>query len=871
MYRARDTRLDRDVAIKLLPALFTADPDRLARFEREARVLASLNHPHIGAIHGIEEVDPPPGSGQTAIRALILELVEGETLADRLNRGPLPVREALTVARQIADALDAAHEKAIVHRDIKPANIAITPAGHVKVLDFGLAKIESSGTSASDRSQSPTLTGGGTREGLVIGTVAYMSPEQARGQPVDKRADIWAFGCVLYEMLTRRPPFGGPTISDTMAGVLEHEPDWNALPATVPVAIARLLQRCLDKDPRRRLHDVADARLEIDDALASREPAGKVQSPRAKTRLGWMLATAALGVALATAVVLLVLRVPEQAPEIRLDVTTPGTPDPASFAISPDGRSLVYALVYASEAADGPARLWLRSLDAVTAQPLVGTEDAKYPFWSPDGKSLAFFSAGARLKRIDVGGGAPQTLADVAPGVGGAWGPGGVILFAPTVASSIYRVSAAGGAPVEVTKPAASGQSSHTFPRFLPDGRRFLFYVLGSEAVRGIYIGSLDSEETTRVTTADAAGAYVAPGWLMFVRQGTLFAQRFDPASAKLDGEPAAIAQSIELVTTTPGAAAFAVSPTGVVAYRATRPSPRQLTWFDRSGKTLGSLGPIDNDNLSDPVLAPDGQRAAVTRTREDNVDIWVLDSSRATRVTFERGEDQFARWSPDGTRVGYSSTRAGTRDLYQKAADGTGAEQLILASPLRKALNDWSPDGRFVLFHQTDSNNGPSLWLASLGEGTKPSAFLDTSFVEVWGEFSPDGRLVAYQSNESGRFEVSVKAFPGPGGQWPVSTSGGIYPRWAPDGGELYFVDSIGQIMASSVVSKNTVTGTTLDVGAPNALFQPRMVGRGTNLVGRRQQYDVAPDGRFLINVDTQEPGTPPITVILNWKAPTF
>ena len=562
VYRARDTTLGRDVAIKILPRFFSSDPERLARFEREARMLAALNHPHIGAIYGVEDAE--------SVRALVLELVQGDTLADRLKRGALPVVEALAIARQIADTLDAAHEKGIIHRDLKPANIKITRDGVVKVLDFGLAKAATGDESTPDLTQSPTVTVGGTREGIILGTAAYMSPEQARGQAVDKRTDIWAFGCVLYEMLTGQRAFQRDTVTETLAAVLELEPDWSQLPSATPAAVRRLLEKCLRKDRTRRMQSAADVRIEIDDVqnrVDGAEDGVRALVPRARGRAGWIAAAIALMGMIGFAVpsFRFLQTGPANAPEMRTEISMPAAISiPAavgiSFALSPDGRQVAFV---ASDG--GPRRLWLRPLDGTAAKALIGTEGATAPFWSPDGKSLGFFDESS-LKRIDLSGGPAQTLAS-SMDRGGAWAPDGTILFSPTSASSLFRVPATGGEPVAATT--LGNHTNHRFPWMLPDGRHFLFHALGRSDDGGeIYLGSLDGLETTRLTAGDALGVYAPQGWLLFVRGGTLLAQRLDLSRRSLSGIPVTVAEGVAFNNTT-GAAAVSVSSTGLVAYRA--------------------------------------------------------------------------------------------------------------------------------------------------------------------------------------------------------------------------------------------------------------------------------------------------------------
>src|SRR5262249_30234695 len=528
VYQATDTKLGRGVAIKFLPEAFSHDSERVARFQREARVLASLNHSNIAAIYGVEEID--------FRHFLVMELVAGETLADRIKRGAIPVEEAMRIAKQISEALEEAHEKGITHRDLKPANIAVTPDGKVKVLDFGLAKAYESGQANVDLSNSPTISMVATNAGVILGTVAYMSPEQASGQAVDKRTDLWAFGVVLLEMLTGRTVFEGETVSHVLAAVLTKDPDWSALPTKTPPPIRRLLGRCLEKDRKRRMADANDARLEIEEGLtvpATGVAGANAARSGASSRRGSIITTAAMLVAVGLAVVHFREAPPAAPPEMRLEVVTPATGDPLSFALSPDGKQIVYVAK-----ADGGSRLWLRPLALSTAQPLAGTEGATYPFWSPDSRSMAFF-AGGRLKRIDIGGRLPLAIANASNPRGGSWSRDGVIVFAPSSVTTLYRIPASGGEAGAITRLAAS-QTSHRFPQFLPDGRRFLFFAQGTPA--GIYIGSLDGAAPRRLSEADSAGAYLsaisrtAPGFLLFVQQGKLVARPFDVSRGELGG-----------------------------------------------------------------------------------------------------------------------------------------------------------------------------------------------------------------------------------------------------------------------------------------------------------------------------------------------
>jgi eukaryotic-like serine/threonine-protein kinase len=867
VYRARDTKLGRDVAIKILPRLFTSDLDRLARFEREARVLASLNHPHIGAIYGLEDVD--------GVRALVLELVDGETLAERIAHGPIPLNETLTIARQIAEALEAAHEKGIIHRDLKPANIKVTPDGIVKVLDFGLARIVMASDMASD-SRGPTITIEGTREGLVMGTAAYMSPEQARGQSVDKRTDIWAFGCVLYEMLTTRLAFDAETVSDTIAAVLEREPEWAALPAATPPSIHRLLRRCLCKDAKRRLHDISDAQIELEDALGDLVRAHDARAlgstiavaatGHTRRRNVWISALLLLALGGAAAFTVAYLRPAVVADDATQFVVLP--PDGAafgesvadrvpSFAISPDGRRLVFLATDPS----GRRALWARQIRSLTAEPLAGTEGASFPFWSPDGSFIGFFAQG-KLKKVALAGGAPLTLADAHAGVGGTWNRAGVIVFSADGRGPLFRVSDAGGVPVAVTAlDAERHERAHVLPQFLPDGRHFIYLVRASQPQGGVYVASLESRETKRLLTTTQKGMFAAPGYLLFLRAGTLLAQTFDATALHTSGEPVPIVESVAF-SSVDGRAAYSVSESGVLAYRASGiPGTSQLLWTDRSGTRLtavGAAGDYTSFRLSpdESVLA-----AELHDLRTGTGDLWLLDLKRGStsRFTFDGSHNNEPVWSPDGTEVVFAgrSQSDGVPNLhYKPTASGSETDEPLLPSGPGRIPTDWSFDGRHILFEETHPKTRTDLWILQMPD-RKPSSYLQTEFVERSGRFSPDGHWIAYVSNETGRDEVFVRSFPAASRKSQISIDGGVAPQWRRDGKELFYVSPNGTF-------KSVTVGTTprFDPGPPRVLFTARI---------RNEDYSLSRDGqRVLLNpipLDSTVPA-PPITVVINWAS---
>ncbi len=868
VYRATDANLKRDVAIKVLSQSFASDAERLARFQREAEVLASLNHVNIAHIYGLERSD-----GTTA---LAMELVEGLTLAERIARGPIPVDEAIGIARQIAEALEAAHARSIVHRDLKPANIKLTSDGTVKVLDFGIAKALVTRVTSGPRAAVLT-TPAMTEAGIVLGTAQYMSPEQARGKPVDQRADIWAFGCVLYEMLTGQPAFGGEDVTIVLARVLEGGANMDALPAELSPAVRQTIKLCLQKDPKKRVRDIGDVKLTLEGAFetAALPTVSSAAASASRGRVAWMAFAVALLVAVALAVpAVRYLRetMPPPPPEARVDIVTPATDQPGSFALSPDGRQIVFVA-----SGDGASRLWVRSLATTTAQPLVGTDGATLPFWSPDGRSVGFFAGGA-LKRLDLSGGAPQTLAPATSGFGGTWNAEGVIVFAPNTTTPLMRVSATGGTVSAVTT-LGPQQAGHFMPFFLPGGRWVLFAVNGTAGEVGVYLGSLDGSAPTRLTPDRSQAVYLpagpgdavgGDGWLLWGRANTLVAQRLDLDRQTLTADPVTLADGMGSIVG-PIAGGWSVAAPGLVAYRTGAGSQRRLTWVDPSGTARGTVGDSDDASLFWPRVSPDGRRVVVNRTVQGNDDLWLLDGARTSRLTFDPVNDLYPVWSPDGARIVFSSPRSGALDLYQTLTNGAGGEERLVASDQLKAPNSWSPDGRFLLYMSIDPQTNADLWVVPMVGEHMPSVFLKTPFQEVYGEFSPDGRWVAYQSTESGRPEIYVRPFvppdaagtpaAAPRGQWQISTAGGITPAWRPDGKALYYLNPAGEMMAAPI----TAVGDTLEPGAPVVLFPTHIVGGGMDVqIGR--QYDVAPDGRFLINTELADAAAP-ITLIQNWN----
>ena len=844
VYRARDSMLRRDVAIKVLPPLFANDPDRLARFEREAHVLAGLNHPNIATIYGVEQAE--------GLRALVLEVVEGETLEERLRRlSRLPLGESLALARQIAEALEAAHDHNIVHRDLKPANIKIRPDGVVKVLDFGLALAVAP---PADDGRPPHVNGppaDRTQEGVVLGTPTYMSPEQVQGQRADRRSDIWAFGAIVYEMLAGQPAVGGQSTVEVMSNVLTTEPDWSALPSDTPPIVLSLLRRTLQKEPGRRLRDVADARFQIEEALNGPFVAAAPAVPH-RERLLWLS-----GLAVAVIIALSLWSTREQNPdaaELRLDVTTPPTTRPHAIAISPDGQTLAFAAM-----SEGTSRLWLRRLSDTAARVLPGTENGTWPFWSPDGRAIGF-SVESDLKRVDVETGTVQTIAPYGSILGGAWLADGSILVTANAASPLARIAANGGSASPVTQ-VTTLSFGHRFAQPLPDGRHFLFFAGGPDG--GVYVGQLGDTGTRKVLDADAA-VYAATGYLFFVRQGTLFAQPFDTGRFEVTGTPSLIAQDIDMGPIA-GSAALSVSSAGTIVYRQGETgTQRHVMWVDRRGKPLAQLPGVEQIGGQGVSLSDDDAFVAWTQLSGD-ISLLELARGVSTRFTFGPFVEMSPVWAPDRRRLVYSANTDGEFDLFVKAVSAPGDGERLLRTPQGEGPDDWSPDGRLVLYTSTEAsgrNVSPSgIWALPIDGDRTPIPIVRTPGTASNGAFSPNGDWIAFQSNESNRFEIYVQPFP-KGDKVRISTGGGVQPRWRPDGRELFYIDPDNQVMAVPV----DFSAMPPSIGTPAPLFRaqwgqlPHHPGMWT--------YSVSRDGqRFLVDVLRET--VSPITVLLNWKPP--
>jgi len=873
VYRARDERLGRDVALKVLPEVFARDADRMARFEREAKLLASLNHPNIAAIYGLEE--------SAGVRAIAMELVEGPSLSDLLRKGPLSPQEALSIAKQTAEALEAAHEKGIIHRDLKPANVKLTPEGNPKVLDFGLAKALVENSAVTDLSASPTISEIVSKTGVILGTAAYMSPEQARGKPLDKRTDIWSFGCLLFEMLTGKISFRGDTVSDTIAHILQREPDWSALPKETPPSVHRVLRHCLQKVPQRRLRDIGDAIVELEEVLAgpvsgSLEALTSVAHPKVEwwMRMHLWMAAAAL-MMLVTAVALWwglrgnrigqqpVSQLQMSAPS--LSINSDGTID-----ISRDGSFLVYVGEH-----DGKPQLFLRRLDSLEAKPIAGTENAASPFISPGGEWIGFW-ADQKMKKVLASGGPAQVLYELnqlgpTTPLKSKWEAGDKILFAGVETRGVLKqIQVGGGEQAKLADADLRGGWFYLYqPELLPGGDVILFTMAKpggrGDAMSRVVVQSIKTGQRKRLIEGAFAAHYVPTGHLVYVQAGTLMAVPFDLKRLELAGTPVPLIEGISMWSE-PRGADYAVSENGTLAYlaQAAANSDNTLVWVDRRGKET----PIVDIRrvFTGAQLSPDGRKLATWLP--DDRQVWVLDieSGRLSRVTTE-GENFWNIWSLDSRRIVFNSLRSGSpgTSLFWQAADGSGRAERLTTTDHLQQPRSFSPDGSMLVFQDQgppDTGTGYDIWVLPMAKGAKPRPLLQTPFNEFQPKLSPDGRWLAYVSNESGRDEIYVRPFPAMDAKWQVSTEGGHEPAWAPNGRELFY--RTGQSARGSKLMAVTITTSPeFRADKPSLLFEGPYIW--ATLYG--QSYDVSRDGNRFVMVKYDPPKSPKeINIVLNW-----
>ncbi len=849
VYRARDTRLDRTVAIKILPPHLSDDPTLRQRLEREAKAISSLNHPHICVLYDV--------GNQDGTQFLVMECVEGETLTKRLEKGPLPLEQVLKCGTEIADALDKAHRSGVLHRDLKPSNIMLTASG-AKLLDFGLAKAAPPLAAGATLTAAATRTTPITQQGTIVGTFQYMSPEQVEGKELDARSDIFSFGSVLYEMVTGLRAFPGKSQLSVASAILEKEPGpICTLQPLTPPALDRTIRVCLAKDPEDRWQTARDLLLELKWIAGGGAQAGLPSESIARrknyNRVGWIFLAALFLTVLVLSTVLR-QRVSPSPAQVRFLLFPPENSyinAQARSAVSPDGRYLAFV------AADSTGKdvLWVRSLDSLAAHSLAGTEGAWFPFWSPDSRWIGFFANRATLKKIEVTGGPPISVASTSAGNGGTWNRDSVIVFGSNSTRLLYRVSAAGGEVVPLTKREEAVTGGRHGAYFLPDGNHYLYDGLQTGTVRSIYVASLDSNATKLLVQAATSPAY-QQGYLLYLRETNLIAQPFDEKRLEIVGDAYALAEQVQ---------SFSASQTGgVLAYWAgASANAPQPVWFDRKGNRIGSLGePVEQLNVR---ISPDGTKVVSEifdpQVRDLNADIWLYDVVRGvkTRLTFGPGTSRRPCWSPDGKRIVFSSDRKGQFDLYEKAIDGSENEELVLEAETAKYCDSWSPDGKFLLYSTNSAHSSATeLWTLPLFGDRKAVPYLQTGFNQTGGRFSPNGKWIAYVSNESGKNEVYVRPFPASGGKLMVSTSGGFRPIWRRDGNEIFYLDASGELMAAKVKQN----GSALAIDAPSPLFQ-------THVEGFQHSYDASADGqRFLIVTATPQKVPSPITVVVNWDA---
>ncbi len=849
VFLAHDSSLDRKVALKFLPDIFSGDPERLARFEREAKLLASLNHPNIATIYGLEQADGK--------RFLAMELVEGETLAQQIERGPMPIAEALEVCRQIADGLEAAHERGVIHRDLKPANVKVTPEGKAKILDFGLAKAFQGETPAVDASKSPTLTDQMTRAGLILGTAAYMAPEQARGAAVDKRADIWAFGCVLFEMLTGQSCFAGETVTDVLAAVMRADPEWVSLPAATPPRVRTLLERCLAKDCRQRLRDIGDVRLEIEGVVEGGLDQGQVV-PGSRGKLVRALPWAIVGL-LAIVAVVAIVQMGRQAPPgpssiSRLTIHLPANQRLARthavpFAISRDGQQVAYVAQQGSR-----SQIYLRHLDSFDAVLVRGTDRATTPFFSPDGKWLGFF-ADRRLKRVAIAGGTPVDIAEAPLGFGATWGSGDEITFTASLSSGLKQVSAWGGEVTSLTKPDFKQAGySHNYPQLLPDGTGVLFTVWG--LADGAAVWSRKTHQWHRIVPGVAGAQYLDSGHLVYLDnqdQSRLVAAPFD-LRTEVAGASKTVLEGVDTIYMT-SRASFATSPNGTLVYVQGSGASRMLGWV--VGGQPKALGADPGDYVG-PRISPSGDRIVVL----NGSDLWILYTQRPTRTRLTNNSTGNAAapvWSPDGSEVAFSSNQTGIWSVYLIQADTTGQGQLLHAGDHDEFPTAWSRDGRYLLFTQIHPDTGADIWI--LPRTGKPEPLANGPCNEHSAQFSPNGRWLAFASDETGKDEVYVQPFPATGKKWPLSADGGTTPVWSRDGRKIFYHNG------DDMMTVSFEDGLAPRTSVPQRLFSGAYEWCDFERHYFGASYDVADDGATFVMTE-RSPDLPAgeLRVVLNW-----
>ncbi len=855
VYRARDTRLERSVAIKVLPAHLAESPELRQRLEREAKAVSSLSHPNICPLYDIGHED--------GVDYLVMEFIDGETLADRLSKGPLPLEEALKIGVQIADALEKAHRQGIVHRDLKPGNIMLTSSGS-KLLDFGLAKSESTGGGDDDLTRTPTVSQPLTAAGTVLGTYQYMAPEQLEGKDVDARTDIFALGAVLYEMASGQRAFQAATQASLIGAIMHETPSPVAsIQPMTPPAFDRVVQTCLAKDPEERWQTAHDVKLQLEWIAEGGSvvglPAPVAARRKSREKLAWVAAVAAAAAASLFAVGYF-LRTPEAPRQVRFQIAPPqqlsqiGSP-----RLSPDGLHLAFHGIDAA----GTSQIWIRDLDSLEARPIAGTEDAgtgleneSRPIWSPDSRHIAFF-VGNKLKKVPVAGGPAQTICE-SPGADGSWSSTGEIVFDGADNDPLRRVSASGGI-VKIEVALGEGITSVGWPEFLPNGRQFIYLSEDSEGVATVKLHTLDDGDDIDLTVADSRVQYADPGFLLYVLDDMLVAHPFDAGKGELTGEPMPLADNIG--STAVGLADFSASADGTLAFRGGESGGRLMQWMDREGRTMGELADVNEFRTF--RISPDGKRVATQIFDPDagQSDIWVHDLDRgvASRFTFDSGADYGPIWTADGESVVYTARPDESYHLTLKDASGAGSPQTILKSERNVFAGDITRDGRYLAYMENGGETNWDVWAMPLDASGEAFPLLQSEFLEVRPSFSPDGQWFAYESNESGRSEIYVRRFPGPSGQWQVSTDGGTEPNWGANGTEIYYLDSGGNL-----VSVPVETGATLTAGLPEQLFSPPLFP-----TIQRERYVVSRDGkRFLVLSTPSGEAVRPTTVVLNWHA---